>query len=194
MKKIALISILFFEINSLPAQTNKAFTVTVTGKGKPIILIPGFSCSGDVWKETVDHLKSKYQCHVITIAGYAGTAPIDSPVLKTVRDEIIQYVKQQHLDKPILIGHSLGSFLSLWISSTAPDLFGKLICVDGMPFFSALNDPGANADSLKNDPTFNSTAMIKTFEAQNNPSFIETAAKALAWQVEDTARARQIAT
>lgn len=193
MKKIALITILFFAINSLSAQINKAFTVTVTGKGKPIILIPGFSCSGDVWKETVDHLKDKYQCHVLTIAGYAGTAAIDSPVLKTVRDEVIKYVAQQHLNKPIIIGHSLGSFLALWISSTAPGLFGKLICVDGMPFFSALNDPNANADSLKNNPSFNSAAVIKTFEAQNNPAFIETAAKALAWQVEDTARARQIA-
>lgn len=193
MKKIALISILLLSINVLTAQAKKAFTVTVSGKGKPIILIPGFSCSGDVWKETVDHLKDKYQCHVITIAGYAGTAPIDSPILKSVRDEIINHVKQQHLNKPILIGHSLGSFLSLWISSTAPDLFGKIICVDGMPFFSALNDPGANADSLRNDPSLSSAAVIKSFEAQNNPGFIETAAKALAWQVEDTARARQIA-
>lgn len=131
---------------------------------------------------------------MLTIAGYAGTTPIDSPVLKTVRDEVINYAKQEHLDKPILIGHSLGSFLALWISSTAPDLFGKLICVDGMPFFSALNDPSANAESLKKEASLNSAAVIKSFKEQDNPGFIDRAAKALAWQVDDTARARQIAT
>lgn len=81
-----------------------------------------------------------------------GVPSIDSTGLKTVRDAIILYVKQQHHNKPIVIGHSLGSFMGLWIDSTAPELFGKLICVDGMPFYSALNDPNANADSLKNNP------------------------------------------
>ena len=174
-------------------QQPKAFSVTVTGKGQPVILIPGFSCSGDVWKETVDHLKGKFQCHVITLAGYAGTKAIDSPSLKLVRDQIIQYVKQQHLNKPIVIGHSLGSFMGLWISSTAPELFGKLICVDGMPFYSALNDPNANADSLKLNPALNSATVIKSFDRQDNPGFIDMATKALEWQVADTARARQIA-
>jgi pimeloyl-ACP methyl ester carboxylesterase len=194
MKKLLTIAILSIVIVNTNAQQIKSFSVTITGKGQPVILIPGFSCSGDVWKETVDHLKDKYQCHVLTLAGYAGKPAIDSPVLKTVRDEIIKYVKQQHLNKPIVIGHSLGSFMALWISSTAPELFGKLICVDGMPFYSALNDPNANADSLKNNPALNAAAVIKSFDRQDDPGFIDMAAKALAWQVADTGRARQIAT
>lgn len=194
MKKLLLILMIAIAAFKTTAQQTKAFTVTITGKGQPVILIPGFSCSGDVWKETVDHLKNKYQCHVLTLAGYAGTPAIDTPDLKTVRDAIIQYVKQQRLNKPTVIGHSLGSFMGLWINSTAPELFGKLICVDGMPFYSALNDPNANADSLKNNPSLNEAAVIKSFDRQDAPGFIDMAAKALAWQVADTARARQIAT
>jgi len=194
MKKIILAAICCIAILTTNAQQTTAFQVTVTGHGHPLILIPGFSCSSDVWNETVDHLKSKYQCHVLTIAGYAGTKPIDSPVLKTVRDQLIEYVKQRKLDKPIIIGHSLGSFMALWVASTAPELFGKLICVDGMPFYAALNNPDANADSLRNDPAYNSAAVVENFEKQDNPGFIDRAAKALAWQVADTARARQIAT
>jgi pimeloyl-ACP methyl ester carboxylesterase len=194
MKKILAIALLTMIMMNTHAQQKKAFSVTVTGKGQPVILIPGFSCSGEVWKETVDHLKNRFQCHMLTLAGYAGTPAIDSPILKTVRDEIIQYVKQQGLKKPVVIGHSLGSFMGLWISSSEPELFGKLICVDGMPFFSALNNPNANADSLKLDPSFNSAAVIKSFDRQDAPGFIDMAAKTLAWQVADTTRARQIAT
>lgn len=193
MKKLLVIAILSLVLIESNAQQQKSFSVTVTGKGQPVILIPGFSCSGDVWKETVDHLKDKYQCHILTLAGYAGMQAIDSPSLKKVRDELIQYVKKQHLNKPIVIGHSLGSFMSLWISSTAPELFGKLVCVDGMPFYSALNDPDANADSLKNSPFLNRDAVIKSFDRQDDSGFVDMAAKALAWQVADSARARQIA-
>ncbi len=191
--------ILFLAFNiiiqlSFAQETPKAFSVSVTGKGQPIILIPGFSCSGDVWKETVAHLKDRYECHVFTIAGFAGVAPIDTPILKTVRNEIIQYVLAKKLVKPIIIGHSMGSFLGLWVSSTAPKLFGKLVCVDGMPFLSALYNPNANADSLKKNPMYDPESTVKNFESLPDSGFIDNTAKALLWQVNDTAKAREIAT
>ncbi|GAB3750221.1 alpha/beta fold hydrolase [Spirosoma pomorum] len=93
-----------------------SFQVTVTGKGQPVLLLPGYSCSGTVWNETVAHLQDRYECHVLTLPGYAGVAPIKQPVLQTVRDEIIRYIRDKRLDKPVLIGHSLGAFMSLWIN------------------------------------------------------------------------------
>jgi N-formylmaleamate deformylase len=195
LKKLLFIAIFAIGITNTKAQQSTAFKVTITGAGKPIILIPGYSCSGDVWNETVAHLKDRYQCHVLTLAGFAGMpSKTDTLILKTVRDEIIKYVKEKKLNQPIVIGHSLGSLMGLWLSSEAPDLFGKLICVDGMPFYSALNNPNANADSLKKDPRYNVENAIKNFEAMPDSNFIDRTTKALTWQVEDTARARQIAT
>ncbi len=193
MKKILTCLIALLSFNAGNSQL-KAFKVEITGKGQPVILIPGYSCSGDVWKETVQHLQSRYECHVLTLAGFAGTPAIDAPVLKSVRDEIIKYTREKKLYKPVLIGHSLGSFMALWVSSTAPDLFGKLVCVDGMPFLSALNDPAANADSLKVNPMYNPATAIKNFENLPNDGFIEYTAKAMNSQVSDTAKARMIAT
>jgi pimeloyl-ACP methyl ester carboxylesterase len=193
MKNIVLMFIAVLSLTHSFSQ-NKAFTVKVAGKGQPLILIPGYSCSGEVWNETVEHLKSRFECHVITLAGFAGVPAINGPILKTVRDEIINYAKQQHLNKPVLMGHSLGSFMGLWVSSTAPDLFGKLVCVDGMPFLSALNDPAANADSLKINPMYNPDAAVRNFENLPSEGFIDYTAKAMIAQVNDTAKARMIAT
>lgn len=61
MKRLLVIAILSIILIKTSAQQQKVFSVTVTGKGQPVILIPGFSYSGDVWKETVNHLKNKYQ-------------------------------------------------------------------------------------------------------------------------------------
>jgi pimeloyl-ACP methyl ester carboxylesterase len=194
MKKLLSLALFVIVSFSAGAQTFNSFTVTVTGKGRPVIFIPGYSCSGDVWKETVEHLQASYECHVLSIAGYAGVPAIDTPILATVKNQVIAYVKTHELQKPILVGHSLGAFMSLWVSAEAPELFGKVICVDGVPFLSAMNDTTANADSLKKDPRFNPTTIVKSFESIPDSGYVENTMRAMLWQVADTARARQIAT
>ena len=46
------------------------FQVKVTGRGKPAILIPGFSSSGETWDTTVEHYRDRFECHVLTVAGF----------------------------------------------------------------------------------------------------------------------------
>lgn len=154
MKKIFL-SFLMFTIVSAYCQ-QKSFKVEVYGTGEPIILIPDYFCSGDVWKATVDNLKLKYQLHVVTLAGFAGVPPIDTPILKTVKNDLIKYVTDNHLNKPVLIGHGMGAFLSLWMASEEPSLFSKILCVDGVPFMSAISNRSmtgeAAATYFKNIP------------------------------------------
>jgi len=108
-----------------------------------MILIPGLACSGEVWTGTVEHFRSRYQLHILTLAGFAGQPAIPPPFLATVRDDLIAYIAAQHLDHPVLVGHSLGGFLAFWIAATVPEQVGPIVAVDGVPFLSALYRPGA---------------------------------------------------
>lgn len=145
---IALFLTCLFAAKLASAQT--LFTAKVIGKGKPMILIHGLYCSGEVWNETVAHYKDNYECHVITLAGFAGNAPaLRENFLEGVKDELIAYVKTKKLNKPVLMGHSMGGFLSLWASSSAPGLFEKVIVVDAAPYLAALQMPGATPESAK---------------------------------------------
>jgi pimeloyl-ACP methyl ester carboxylesterase len=130
-----------------PAFKPTSFTVEVTGTGRPVIFIPGLACDGHVWESTVAHLAGHVQAHVISLDGFAGNAPIDKPLLPTVHDELIQYIQQNHLDKPILVGHSLGGFMTYWIAETAPDAIAGAVAVDGAPFLPALLDPKATVQT-----------------------------------------------
>ena len=122
------------------------FSVKVTGTGRPVIFIPGLASPGAVWDGTLAHLGDKIQAHVITIAGMAGEPPVaTSPLLRTVRDEIIQYGRANHLKHPIVVGHSLGGFMVYWLTATEADLFAGGVAVDGMPFFSGFEDPTMTA-------------------------------------------------
>ncbi|MFI5134977.1 MAG: alpha/beta fold hydrolase [Chitinophagales bacterium] len=103
-----------------------------------MILIPGMGCSGDVWKSTVIHFENQYECHVLTLAGFAGVPPVESDwFLDQVKNDLIEYIKENHLQKPVIVGHALGGFLALWIASTEPDLIGKIVVVDALPFLPA---------------------------------------------------------
>jgi N-formylmaleamate deformylase len=126
-----------------------SFAVKVTGQGPPVILIPGFSCSGAVWDGTVEHLKDRYQCHVLTLAGFAGQPRIPEPFLETVRHDLAAYIRDQKLDRPVIIGHSLGGFLALWLSVHDPKLPGPLIIVDSYPFLPASFMPSATVETAK---------------------------------------------
>jgi len=126
-----------------------SFQVDVTGKGKPMILIPGFSSSGQTWDSTVAHYKDKYQCHVVTLAGFAGVPPIASPSLETVRKDLAAYIRKNKLEKPVIVGHSMGGFLALWLAEQEPDLVGPLVIVDSLPFLAGVWMPGGTVEKVK---------------------------------------------
>ncbi|HWA82510.1 MAG TPA: alpha/beta hydrolase [Fimbriimonadaceae bacterium] len=148
MKTFAALALALFAAASALAR-DYSFAVKVVGHGKPLILIPGLTCTGDVWDGTVAELKDKYECHVLTLPGFGKQTPIDGPYLSHVRDDIIAYVKDKKLDHPAVIGHSLGGFMVFYLGIAEPKLFGKMVAVDGLPFLSVIFNPKATADSMK---------------------------------------------
>jgi N-formylmaleamate deformylase len=128
-----------------PAFAPTSFTVQVAGSGRPIILIPGLGCAGAVWDDTVAHLGPGWQTHVLTLAGFAGQPAVtgDRPVVATARDDLAAYIRDRKLDHPVVIGHSLGAFLAMWLAAESPDLVGPVIAVDGAASIGNGDDAGA---------------------------------------------------
>lgn len=114
----------------------RSFVVKVTGQGQPMVLIPGLSSSGETWDSTVAHYEKKYTCHVLTLAGFAGVPPIHAPLLSTVTADLAAYIQAQHLQKPIIIGHSLGGNVAMALAARHPDLVGPIVIVDSLPFYA----------------------------------------------------------
>jgi pimeloyl-ACP methyl ester carboxylesterase len=110
--------------------------VKVEGQGRTIIMIPGLASSGATWDATVAHLSDRYQCIQLTLAGFAGTPPIDAPLLTTAREQIAQYIRDNDLDQPVIMGHSLGGSLALDLAAHYPKLVGPVIIVDSLPFMA----------------------------------------------------------
>ena len=127
----------------------RSFQVEVVGSGRPMILIPGLASHGDTWIPTAEHFATSHESHVLTLAGFAGVPAIGRPFLETVRADLARYIRDEELEKPIVIGHSLGGFLAFWLASTEPDLVGPVISVDGLPFLPALSNPAATGETTR---------------------------------------------
>lgn len=125
----------FAWLPTLAPTAPAAFTAEVTGpKGaRAVILIPGLGCPGSVWKTTAAHLSKTHEVHVLHLAGFAGNTPIDRPMASAIKDDVIAYIKDRTLDKPVIVGHSMGGFVALWIAEAAPDLIGSVVVVDSGP-------------------------------------------------------------
>ncbi|MEZ5317204.1 MAG: alpha/beta hydrolase [Vicinamibacterales bacterium] len=127
-------------------RPSDVFDVAVSGAGRPVILIPGLSTTGVVWDATVVALRDRHEVHVLTLAGFGGPEPVGEPFLPRVARGVIDYVKARDLRQPVIVGHSLGGFAAFAAAAEAPDLFGGVVAVDGVPFLPALADPAATAD------------------------------------------------
>ena len=151
MKNLAILTVFLLIQTSIFSQTKKySFNVEIKGKGKPIIFIPGLASSGEVWQQTTDSLKNRYECHTLTLAGFANQKPINlaNGFLPVIKNEIIKYIKNELDEKPIIIGHSLGGFLSLSIASYEPKLLSKIVIVDSYPFMPLAFNPNATVKNV----------------------------------------------
>jgi len=123
-----------------PFQSDRIGVVT-QGTGPDVILIPGLSSSREVWDTTADALDENYRVHLVQLNGFAG-APVgangDGPVSAPAAEEIARYIREQGLDRPAVIGHSMGGSIGMMLTARHPDLVGKLMVVDMFPFMGAM--------------------------------------------------------
>ena len=165
MKTLKIVVILSFFISVFGMNAQTPFEVTVKGEGQPVLLFPGFTCTGEVWEETVTELSKNYECHIFTFAGFGGVAPIEKPWLPKIKEGIIKYVEKEKLKDPIVIGHSLGGALGLWLATYDNHPYSKLIIVDALPSTGALMMPNFKSENMVYDNPWNKQMLEMDAEA-----------------------------
>lgn len=116
--------------------------------GRPVILIPGLECGPWVWRQTIADLEKNHVVYAVTLAGFDGVPP-PAPDAKagTLLDRadasLLQLIEQQHIDKPVLVGHSIGGTLSLRFAGEHAKLISGVVAVDGLPIFPGMDQVSA---------------------------------------------------
>jgi pimeloyl-ACP methyl ester carboxylesterase len=109
-------------------------------RGRAVILIPGLQGGPWVWQRTIEQLQKDHVVYAVTLAGFDGVpAPADGGNLFDRADASLeQLIEQRKIDKPVLVGHSLGGTLALRFAGEHPALISGVVAVDGLPIFPGM--------------------------------------------------------
>jgi pimeloyl-ACP methyl ester carboxylesterase len=137
------------------AQTrfsSRRITVATRGRGADVILIPGLASTADVWRGVADRLAGRRRLHLISVRGFGDLAPGDNAngaVMAAIAGEVRRYIAEHGLERPAIIGHSMGGQLGLRVAADSGPRIGRVMVVDSSPFFPALISPQATAGDVE---------------------------------------------
>ena len=163
-KSLLLLFVLMLVQNFLFAQSS--ISVKSSGKGQPILFLPGFATPGEVWNGTTTKL-SNYQSHVVTYAGFGGVAPVEMPWYAKLKSDLIQYIEANQLQKIILVGHSMGGNLALDLAAALPDRVAKVVVADALACMREVMMPGVPAEALGYQSPYNDQLLKMDDTAQS---------------------------
>lgn len=126
-------------------------SIEVIGQGRPVLMIPGLNSGAETWRDTCAALQAdRVQCHIVQFPGLAGAPAIKTAAYNdAMRDELLAYIEQRKLERPVVMGHSLGGFVALKMGIARPQAIDKLIIVDTLGFLGALYNPSLTAETVR---------------------------------------------
>ena len=133
------------------AFASDRLSVEVIGSGPDVILIPGLASSREVWRPLATRLAATHRVHLVQLAGFAGEpwSHGDGPFVAPEVEDIARYIAETGLEKPAVIGHSMGGLSGLLLAQSHPDAVGRLMIVDALPFYSAMFGPAVTAEQAR---------------------------------------------
>ena len=139
-------------VRAQTAFSSRRITVTTRGRGADVLLIPGLASTADVWRGVADRLAGKRRLHLISVRGFGDLpagANASGAVMAAVATEVRRYITEQRLERPAIIGHSMGGQLGVRVAADAGARIGRVMVVDSSPFFPALISPQATVGDVE---------------------------------------------
>ena len=163
-------------------------TIRTAGKGTPVVLIPGIASPPAVFEGLAASIGGDHKLIFVQVNGFAGS-PAGSASLQNFLpgavDELAGWLATNHIDKPAVVGHSMGGLMAMMLAKAHPAAAGRLLIVDSLPFYGMLFGPTATPDAIRPMVEQMRTGLVSgTTQPQVPPHMSNTdagRAKILAW-------------
>jgi len=98
------------------------------GAGRPMILLHGGLGSGEMFGPILPTLAENHRVIAVDLQGHGRTADIDRPIdIRLMADDIAALIDHLGLEKPDLVGYSLGGGVAFFTASKYPEKVRKLV-------------------------------------------------------------------
>jgi pimeloyl-ACP methyl ester carboxylesterase len=100
------------------------------GIGRPLVLLHGGLGSGEMFGPNLPALAEGRRVITVDLQGHGRTADIDRPLsTELMAGDIAALIRHLKLDRPDLMGFSLGGGVAVFVALRHPELVGKLVIV-----------------------------------------------------------------
>jgi pimeloyl-ACP methyl ester carboxylesterase len=100
------------------------------GSGRPLILLHGGLGSGEMFGLVMPLLAERHHVVAVDLQGHGRTADIDRPIdIRLMADDIAALIDHLGLDKPDVVGYSLGGGVALQTAAKYPAKVRRLVMV-----------------------------------------------------------------
>ena len=98
------------------------------GAGRPMILLHGGLGSGEMYGPILPTLSASRQVIAVDLQGHGRTADIDRPIdLSLMAGDIAALIDHLRLDRPDVVGYSLGGGVAVHAAAGYPEKVGRLV-------------------------------------------------------------------
>jgi len=102
------------------------------GKGKPILCIHGITANCRCWDVMASGLSPVHRVMAMDLRGRGlSDSPDSGYSIAHHCDDILALLDDLHLEKTVIMGHSLGAFISVVFGAEYPERVDRIILVDG---------------------------------------------------------------
>ncbi len=139
-------------VQAQTAFSSRRIAVATRGRGADVLLIPGLASTAEVWRGVADQLAGKRRLHLVSVRGFGDLpagANASGAVMSALAGEVRRYIADQGLERPAIIGHSMGGQVGLRVAADAGGRVDRVMVVDSSPFFPALISPQATVRDVE---------------------------------------------
>jgi N-formylmaleamate deformylase len=98
----------------------------------PIVLLHGFTDNGLCWTRVARDLEGDYDVIMTDARGHGRSSRLDEKQFSStiLADDVASVIRELHLGKPYLFGHSMGAMTATVVAVTYPELVRALLLED----------------------------------------------------------------
>ncbi|WP_436535905.1 alpha/beta fold hydrolase [Actinoplanes sp. HUAS TT8] len=98
------------------------------GEGSPLVLLHGGLGSGEMFAAILPALAAQHRVILVDLQGHGRTADIDRPLdLALMADDVAALIDHLGLDRPAVVGFSLGGGVAYHVAFRHPEKVGRLV-------------------------------------------------------------------
>lgn len=104
-----------------------------SGEGKPLIILHGLFGSSDNWFTLAKVFAEKFTVFLVDQRNHGQSPHTNEFNYKLLTEDLANFIREHQIEKPHIIGHSMGGKTAMNFAVKYPDLLDKLIVVDIAP-------------------------------------------------------------